>query len=210
MSRLHLLGLLAVAGALAATVAFFAGRGAPGRTGLPPTSELPEAVAAPAGPTGPRPALEGVLRDLDLIRTAQPRAAQDFALPLLGGQRFRLAEQRGRVVLVNFWATWCPPCREEMPSMERLWRRHRDRGFVLVAISLDADPGAVPPFVKQYGLTFPVALDPGLEVANAYGVRALPASFIVDRRGLLAALALGPRNWDRDAAHVLVEGLLKG
>jgi peroxiredoxin len=209
MNRLTVLGLLAGAGALVGTVALFAGRTAPGPTAGSPSPEPTAAVAAPVSPPGPRAALETAVRELDLIRTAQPRAAQDFTLPLLGGQRFRLAEQRGRVVLVNFWATWCPPCREEMPSMERLWRRHRDRGFVLLAISLDADPKVVPPFVKQYGLTFPVALDPGLDVANAYGVRALPASFIVDRGGLVAALALGPRNWDNQAAHLVVEGLLR-
>ena len=91
--------------------------------------------------------------------------------------------------------------------MERLWRRHRDEGFVLVAVSLDSDPKLIGPFVAEHRLTFPVALDPALEVANLYGVRALPASFVVDRQGNLAVLALGPRTWDNDAAHSLVEGL---
>src|SRR5206468_1010947 len=108
-----------------------------------------------------------------------------------GGQRFRLAEQRGKVLLVNFWATWCGPCREEMPAMERLWQRQKDQGFVLVAVSVDIDPKVVHPYLAKYKLTFPVALDPKLDVGNAYGVRALPSSFVVDREGYVAALGLG-------------------
>lgn len=91
--------------------------------------------------------------------------------------------------------------------MERLWRAHRDDDFVLIAVSVDADPAAVGPFVAEFGLTFPVGLDPRMDVANAWGVRALPSSFLVDGRGVLAAMALGPRAWDNNAAHALVEGL---
>ncbi|MGH7312319.1 MAG: TlpA disulfide reductase family protein, partial [Candidatus Rokuibacteriota bacterium] len=116
---------------------------------------------------------------------------------------------RGQVLLINFWATWCPPCLEQMPALERLWRQHKDNGFVLVAVSLDGDPAPVGPFVAEHRLTFPVALDPKFEVANLYGVRALPATFVVDRLGNLAALALGPRTWDNDAAHSLVESLAR-
>ncbi len=93
--------------------------------------------------------------------------------------------------------------------MERLWTRYKDQGFVLLAVSVDADPKLVNPYVADHKLTFPVALDPKLDLGNAYGVRALPSSFIVDRQGYLAALALGPRRWDGDAALSLVEGLLK-
>lgn len=91
--------------------------------------------------------------------------------------------------------------------MERLWRQHRDAPFVLVAVSVDTDPAVVTPFVGAHGLSFPVALDPRMEAANSYGVRALPSSFVVDRTGALVALALGPRVWDNDAAHSLVEAL---
>ena len=93
--------------------------------------------------------------------------------------------------------------------MERLWQHHKDQGFVIVAVSLDADPTVVKPFVDRHTLTFPVALDPKMDLGNAYGVRALPSSFIVDTQGYLAALALGPRSWDNDASHSLVEGLLR-
>jgi thiol-disulfide isomerase/thioredoxin len=127
----------------------------------------------------------------------------------VGGGRFRLAEHRDRVVLVNFWATWCPPCVEEMPALERLWQRHRGGPFTVVAVSLDASPADVPPFVSAHRLTFPVAVDVGGDVANAYGVRALPTTVVIDGRGLVRALALGPRVWDNDAAHALVSGLMR-
>lgn len=149
------------------------------------------------------------VKELDLIRPSRQKFAEDFTLPLAEGKKFRLADQRGRVVLINFWATWCPPCREEMPAMERLWQHHKDQGFVLVAVSLDADPAIVRPFVDRHKFTFHVALDPKMDLGNAYGVRALPSSFVVDRQGYLAALALGPRPWDNDASHSLVEGLLR-
>jgi peroxiredoxin len=154
-------------------------------------------------------ALDSAVKELDLIRPSPPKLAEDFTLKTPEGRTVRLSEQRGKVVFINFWATWCPPCREEMPAMERLWRQHRQAGFVLVAVSLDTDRALVKPYVAEHALTFPIAFDPGLEVANRYGVRALPASFIVDRQGQVAALALGPRAWDNDAAHSLVEELTR-
>ncbi len=148
--------------------------------------------------------------DLDLIRPPHLAAAPDFTVPRLGSGSVALKELRGTVVFLNFWATWCTPCKEEMPSMERLYRRHKDRGFTIVAISIDA-AGAerVASFVKQLGLTFPIGLDPSLEVANRYTVRALPSSFLIDRMGNTAAIAIGPRDWDRTAAHAVVEMLLR-
>jgi len=147
-------------------------------------------------------------RELDLIRPPRPKQASDFTVSLLGGETLRLKGQRGKPVLVNFWATWCGPCREEMPAMERLYAKHRQRGFVLLAVSVDTDAALVRPFLERYKLTFPVTLDAKMDLANAYGVRALPASFLIDRDGYLAALALGPRAWDNRAAHALVEGML--
>jgi peroxiredoxin len=177
----------------------------------PPTAAGSPAPAAARAATraGRRLGLDAALRELDLIRPGRPQAAQDFTVPLLQGPRFRLADHRAKVVLMNFWATWCLPCREEMPSMERLWRQHREQGFLLVAISVDSGPDVVKAFVTEHRLTFPIALDPQLEVAGLYGIRGVPASFIVDRQGQVAALALGPRAWDNDAAHSLVEELTR-
>ena len=171
-------------------------------------SVQPEPPLAPAAPAA-GPSVDLALKHLDLIKPSKPKVAEDFALPTPDGLGFKLSEQRGKVVLVNFWATWCPPCLEEMPAMERLWRRHKDAGFVLVAISLDADPRKVPPFVSARKFSFPVALDPKMAVAEKYGVRALPSSFVIDRQGLMAGVALGPRSWDDSAAHGLVQAMLR-
>jgi len=152
--------------------------------------------------------LDEAARDLDLIRPPRPKQASDFTVSLLGGETLKLRAQRGKPVLVNFWATWCGPCREEMPAMERLYLKHRDRGFVLLAVSVDSDATLVKPFLDKLKLTFPVTLDTKMDLANIYGVRALPASFLIDRNGYLTALALGPRPWDNRAARALVEGML--
>jgi peroxiredoxin len=94
-----------------------------------------------------------------------------------------------------------------MPAMERLWRGHKDAGFVMLAVTVDANPKLVTPFIERHGFTFTVGLDTKMEVANAYGVRALPSSFVIDRDGRLTALAIGPRVWDNVAAHALIERL---
>jgi peroxiredoxin len=178
--------------------------------GTPTTASLsPPAVGRPVPPAAGRltPAVEDAMRALDLIRPSRAVAADDFSGPLLDGTTFRLADHRGQVVFLNFWATWCPPCREEMPAMERLWRAQRATGLVMVAVSVDADPKVVAPFIAEHDLTFPIVLDPGMEIANLYQVRALPSSFIIDPDGMMAALALGPRQWDNRPSHALVEGL---
>jgi peroxiredoxin len=210
------LGALALAALLGGALVF----GLREAVVTPPAPEPRAAAPSPAAsaPGAPAPALkpragralplDAALRELDLIRPSRQKAADDFTLPLADGAKFRLSGHRGRPVFINFWATWCPPCREEMPAMERLWRHQKDNGLVMVAVSLDADPAVVKPFIAEHGFTFPVALDPRLEVANVYGVRALPSSFLVDARGALAALALGPRVWDNDAAHSLIEALV--
>ena len=93
--------------------------------------------------------------------------------------------------------------------MERLWRKHKDAGFVLVAVSVDADPQKVVPFATAHKLTFPIVFDTKMAVAEKYGVRALPSSFILGRDGGLAALALGPRHWDNTASHRLIEAMAR-
>ena len=147
---------------------------------------------------------------LDLIKPNRPQAAKELSVPSLNGKTLRLADYRGKVVFLNFWATWCPPCKEEMPAMERLYQRYRDKGLVVLAVSVDSEGGLiVAPFVKEYKLTFPIGLDPKMAVADRYGVRGLPTSFLVNKTGTLVALALGPREWDGKAGQALIESLLK-
>jgi peroxiredoxin len=220
MKFMPLLIVVLLALGVAGSAVFALSTGAPERGR--PGPDAPSVAMAPAAPpaaaasaplvtrrAGRVLTLDDAIKELDLIRPSRQKFAEDFTLRTPNGTPFRLSDQRGKTVLVNFWATWCPPCREEMPAMERLYQRHKDRGLVLVAVSLDADPSLVPPYVKESKLSFPVALDPKAEVANKYGVRALPSSFVVDRAGTMTALALGPRAWDNDASHSLVEALTR-
>jgi peroxiredoxin len=142
-------------------------------------------------------------------RAPAPTIAPDFAVPDLDGQAVRLSNFRGRVVLLNLWATWCPPCREEMPSMERLFRQLRDRGFVLLAVSQDeGGRAAVDPFVRDMGLTFPVLVDPQHQVGDRYQVWGYPESFVIDREGRVVERVIGPRKWDSPKQVQALETLL--
>ena len=155
-----------------------------------------------------RLSLDEAIKELELIRPPRPKYADDFTLPTAAGASFRLSAHRGRPIFMNFWATWCPPCLEEMPSMERLWRDQKQSGFVMLAVTVDADPKVVAPFVERHGFTFTVGLDAKMELAQIYGVRALPSSFVIDRDGQLTAVAIGPRAWDNVAAQSLIERLV--
>jgi len=138
-----------------------------------------------------------------------PRLAPDFAVPDLAGHAVRLSALRGKVVVLNLWATWCPPCREEMPSMERLYGRLRDRDFQLLAVSQDEDgSSAVEPFVKQLGITFPVLIDPERQVGERYGVWGYPETFIIDRNGYVVERVIGPRDWATPTQIAMLEALI--
>ncbi len=136
--------------------------------------------------------------------------APDFSLNDLQGQHRRLSEFRGKVVFLNVWATWCPPCRLEMPSMEHLYRRLKDRDFVMLAVSEDED--GVPPvqkFVDQMGITFPVLVDPEGVVPGRYGVTGYPETFIIDRQGRVIQHTIGPEEWDTEQAYQFFTRLLE-
>jgi peroxiredoxin len=147
--------------------------------------------------------------DLDLVRLRRPTPAPDFTVQRLGSGSVSLKELRGQLVFLNFWATWCLPCKEEMPSMERLHQRYKSRGLVVLGMSVDRNGPAVAPFVKQLSLTFPIGLDPDMAVADRYRVRALPSTFLIDRKGNTVAVAFGAREWDSKAAWGVIEALLK-
>lgn len=131
--------------------------------------------------------------------------APDFRLPDLQGRPFRLADQRGKVVFLNLWATWCPPCRDEMPSMERLHRRLAGRDFVVVAVSEDDDEAAVRAFANDLRLSFPVLLDREGKLPGRYGVTGYPETFLIDRQGEVVDHIIGPAEWDSPEAieHIL-------
>jgi cytochrome c biogenesis protein CcmG, thiol:disulfide interchange protein DsbE len=149
------------------------------------------------------------MKELGLIRPGGVRTEKDFDIPTLGGGTFRLAKHRGHVVFLNFWATWCKPCIEEMPAIERLWRRNANGPLVVLAVSGDPNSGRVGPFLAEHRVTLPVGLDPAGEVAKSLGVRTLPTTVIIDRNGYVAAIAFGPRAWDGKASMALIEAMMR-
>jgi peroxiredoxin len=122
----------------------------------------------------------------------QRRQRADFTLTDLDGTLWTLKDLRGRVVLVNFWATWCPPCRKEMPDLQMLYTRFKDQGLVILAIS-DEDADKVKPFLAGRNVTYPILLDPGRKVNELFQVEGIPKSFVYDRNGRLAAEAIDMR-----------------
>lgn len=128
--------------------------------------------------------------------------APDFALKDLSGHAHRLTEFRGKVVFLNIWATWCPPCRMEMPAMEHLYQHLRDKDFVMLAVSEDEDgAAAVQPFINQMGLTFPILIDSQGVVPPRYGVTGYPETFVIDRDGKVIHHTIGPEDWDSDRVY---------
>ncbi len=124
------------------------------------------------------------------------RGAPDFSLPRLDGEIVRLSDFKGKVVFLNIWATWCAPCREEMPSMEKLYQEMKGQPFEILAVSIDIlGAQAVAPFMTQLNLSFPVLLDSQGTVSRLYGTTGVPESFIIDRNGIIAAKIIGGRNW---------------
>ncbi len=125
------------------------------------------------------------------------RPAPDFALPGLDGKMTGLKGYRGRVVLLNIWATWCPTCVEEMPSMEKLYEQLKGEDFEVLTVSID-ESGAkdVVPFMKKHKLTFPVLLDPGGKTAQRlYRITGVPESFIIGKEGNIEKVIIGPTDW---------------
>ena len=149
-----------------------------------------------------------LFKTLQMERFTPPRRAKPFALPTLEGKTVRLADFRGKVVFLNFWATWCPACREEMPSMERLHREFKDRGLVVLAVDLEESGDAVAKFMKEFGLTFPALLDRDGRVRDSYAVRFIPTTYLVGKDGELLGRVIGPKDWASDPARRLVAWLL--
>jgi peroxiredoxin len=133
-----------------------------------------------------------------------------FRLPLLTGGEATLDTWSDKLVVLNFWATWCTPCTAEMPSLEALWREYRERGLVVVGVSVDrgAPRALIEPYLRNLDLTFPVLLDPRMEAANAWRVPGVPATFVIRPGGEVVGLAIGAREWNSREMRTLLERLL--
>lgn len=142
-----------------------------------------------------------------LTPVPQRPPAFDFDLPAPSGERVRLADYRGRPLIVNFWASWCPPCRAEMPSMQRAWERLQAEGIGIIAINVGDNAGAVQRFAEEYQVSFPLPMDLDSQVTQAWPVKGLPTTYVVDPQGRLAYQAEGEREWDRPELLDLVRAL---
>lgn len=145
-------------------------------------------------------------------------AAPSFTVTNMAGEEVTLADYRGKVVLLNVWATWCPPCKEEMPSMQRLYEEMEGTDFEILAVSVDAPRGQedafgrpggdLEAFAQEYGLTFPILHDPQGGIQRTYQTTGVPESFIVGRDGVIYKKVAGPTDWDAPVNQELIRRLL--
>ena len=159
----------------------------------------------------PAPALDAFER-AGVAELKEGQRGPAFRLTGLDGRAATLDDWRDKLVIVNFWATWCTPCTLEMPTLEALWTTYRDRGLVVLGISVDrgAPRNLLDPYIANLKLTFPILLDPEMETAAKWRVTALPATFIVKPGGEVAGFAVGPREWNGADMTALLETMLPG
>ena len=154
------------------------------------------------------PALGPLLRAIDLRAYPARTLPPPFSGNAVDARRLSLADLNGKVVVVNFWASWCLECRPEMPALERLHRRFGAQGLAVIGINAREDRETVRHYAQQLGLSFPLVLDPGGTINATYGVIGLPTTVVVGRDGRAVGLAVGPRDWGGDAARALLLALL--
>ncbi len=147
--------------------------------------------------------------NFNLVEFKRPFPAPSFSLSQLSQTSKTLDDYQGHYVLLNFWATWCLPCLQEMPSLEKLYQRFQDQGLVVVAISSDEEGASqVEPFVQRLKLTFPILLDADQTVSQKYGARNLPSTFLIDPDGNVIGAAKGERDWYSEGAQSYIAELL--
>jgi cytochrome c biogenesis protein CcmG, thiol:disulfide interchange protein DsbE len=142
------------------------------------------------------------------LKVGEPAPA--FELPRLDGAPTSLQSQRGRVVLVNLWASWCAPCITEMPSLQRLHEKLGPEGLVLIGVAADEDEKAIRDVIQRLSLTFPVLRDPDGRMAGAYRATGYPETYLIDKQGVLRATFVGPQEWDSAPVLGRLRSMLQG
>ncbi|MBI5192740.1 MAG: TlpA family protein disulfide reductase [Nitrospirae bacterium] len=137
----------------------------------------------------------------------RPVEAKDFTLKDIANKKINLKSYRGKVVMLNFWATWCGPCRMEMPSMERLHQQFKDKAFVIISVASGDSREEVSSFMKEYRLTFPALLDDDYEVSDEYKVWAVPTTYFINTKGEIIGKAQGGRDWSTRAATQYISSI---
>jgi peroxiredoxin len=136
-------------------------------------------------------------------------AAPDFTLSDPSGKKVSLKDYRGKIVFLNFWATWCGPCRTEMPAMDRLYREFKGKDFEMLAVNVKEKGDDALKFMKELKIGYPVALDQDGEVGLLYGAWALPTTYLIDRKGQVLARMWGPADWHSTSARNLIKSLIE-
>jgi peroxiredoxin len=152
--------------------------------------------------------LDRLFANMGVLKIPHRTQPVEIQLKDIYGNTFRLSDFRGKIVFLNFWATWCPSCVVEMPSMEKLHRRFKDKDFMMVAINMQESDEQVKTFFTKMKLSFTALLDSDGEVASGFAVNALPTTFVLDKEGRIAGQALGAREWDSRASIGLFEFLM--
>ena len=152
--------------------------------------------------------MASLLKSVNLVAYRPGTMPPPFGSSTLDGRPLALTDLRGRVVILNFWASWCLECRAEMPRLERLHRAYAARGLAIVGVNAREDARAVRRHAEELGLTFPLVLDPDGKINALYGVIGLPTSFVVGRDGRAVAFGVGPHEWGSAPARALLEALL--
>jgi len=135
--------------------------------------------------------------------------APNFTLPDLNGINHTLSNYKGKVVFLNIWATWCKPCKDEMPSMEKLYQKFKDKDFAMLAVSIDKDgKKSVEPFMNEYKLTFPAILDPEGITSKLYKTTGVPETFIIGKNGIVIHKVIGPRDWGTEPVFGVFEKII--
>jgi peroxiredoxin len=145
---------------------------------------------------------------LQAMKDVAPTPEINLATP--DGKKISLKDFRGKIVLLNFWASWCVPCREEMPAMEKLYQEFKDKNFVILAVAVKDRKQDAVDFVKELKITYPIALDPEAKVGQEYGAWGLPATYIIGPKGEGLARGWGPAEWYGASARKLIKDLVDG
>ncbi len=148
------------------------------------------------------------IQEAEHLPLEKGKPAPDFVLKDMDGQTTRLSDFRGRLVFLNFWATWCPPCRDEMPSMEELHQLMKGRPFKMLAVSVDTDAETANRYIQKNGFTFTTLADHQQKTAGLYHTTGIPETFLISAEGILLLKVIGPDNWSSPKNIAVIERLL--
>ena len=152
--------------------------------------------------------MERLFSNMSVIKVPPTKDPVRINLKDLNGSNISLSDFNGKIVFLNFWTTWCPTCRIEMPSMEKLHQKLKNKDFAMVTINLQESASQVKAFFKEFKLTFTALMDSNGEVGASFGIRAIPTTYILDKTGRIIGLVNGPREWDSKEAIALFENLI--